>query len=611
MLETIAKRIRRLILTMTTSAGSGHPTSSLSAVELMVALLFGGIFRYDFTRPDHPNNDRLIFSKGHASPLLYALLVEAGVLSQADLAGYRRFGSPLEGHPRPTLPLVDVATGSLGQGLAVGVGMAINAKYLDHLPYRTFVLVGDSEMSEGSVWEAVQLASFYNLHNLIGIMDVNRLGQRGETMFGHNTHAYEARIRSFGWQTILVDGHALADILAAYRVALTSPDRPTMIIAKTVKGKGVSFLEDQNGWHGRVLTAEERDRALREIGDGNLDVRTGIPAPEPAAPLQKQWANPRSISYHVGQMVSTRKAYGDALLVVAANHPTMVVLDAEVGNSTYAGVFAKTYPNRFFEMYIAEQAMAGIALGLSRRGKVPFASTFAAFWSRAHDQIRMASYSGAHIVCVGSHAGVAIGADGPSQMGLEDISLFRALAGSTVLYPADAVATHALLAQAANEPGVSYLRTTRNETPVLYAMGELFPIGGSKTVRQSSHDRVTVVAAGITVYEALAAYETLRKDHVLIRVIDLYSVKPIDRRTLRKAAQETGGIIVVEDHAPEGGIGEAVTAALAGVPTRITSLAVRSIPTSGTPQELLHAQGIDRSAIVDAVQSMCYETASR
>ncbi|RJQ53359.1 MAG: transketolase [Nitrospiraceae bacterium] len=603
-LEKIARLIRYYILVSTTEAGSGHPTSSLSAADLMTCLLFSGTFRFDINNPAHPNNDRLIFSKGHASPLFYAQWAAAGVLTEEQLRGMRKFGSPLEGHPTREFNFVEAATGSLGQGLSVGLGIALNAKYIDKLPYRTYVLLGDSEMAEGSQWEALQIAAHYKLDNLTGIIDVNRLGQCGETMYGHDLQAYGRRVSSFGWETLIIDGHSHEEILQAYQKALTMRDKPCMIIAKTVKGKGVSFLEHKNGLHGKAVAKGELPGALAELGEIDKAVRGEIAPPEDLAPEKKSAVTMEDMSYDHGKPVAARKAYGRALKRIFPSFPDMVVLDAEVSNSTYSEIFRDAYPERFFEMYIAEQNMVGAALGLSTRGKVPFVSTFAAFLTRAYDQIRMGRYSGANIKFCGSHAGVSIGEDGPSQMGLEDIAMFRAVLDCVVLYPADAVSTEKLVEEMAAHRGISYIRTTRMETPFIYGNDEKFHIGGSKVLRESKEDVVTVVAAGVTLHEALQAYEALKKENIFIRVMDLYSIKPIDAATLGKAAKDTRAIITVEDHYAEGGIGEAVRSALPGCPVPVYSLAVRKMPRSGKPQELLDYEEISAKAIAAKVKSL-------
>jgi transketolase len=602
-LEELAKLIRYYILAATTRAGSGHPSSSLSAAELMTALLFGGAFRYDPDEPEHPNNDRLIFSKGHASPLLYALWLAAGKVKEEEMLSYRDFGSLLEGHPTTAFPYAEAATGSLGQGLSIGLGMALNAKYLDKLPYRTYVLLGDSEMSEGSQWEAIQIAAYYKLDNLVGIIDVNRLGQRGQTMYGRDLEAYRRRISAFEWETVVVrDGHAFPEILEAYEKSFHVSGRPVMIMAGTIKGKGVSRIEDQGGWHGKALEEEDLHNALGELGKVNLSLRGEINKPDDLRPEQIGKKEIRPPSYHEGEIIATRKAYGNALNNIFQRFPALVSLDGEVSNSTGAEVFKKEHPDNFFEMFITEQNMVGAALGLARRGKLPFVSTFGAFLTRAFDQIRMSRYSDADIKFVGSHAGVSIGQDGPSQMGLEDIAMFRTVPESVVLYPCDAVSAERLVEAAAGHRGIVYIRTTRGGTPVLYKSQESFPIGGSKTLRKSEKDLATVIGAGITLHEALSAYDILKKEDISIRVIDLYSVKPPDEKTLVQAAKDTRFVVTVEDHYPAGGLGEAVKSILSGLPTPVYSLAVRKKPKSGKPSELLDYEGISGKAIVKEVK---------
>ena len=603
-LQKLATLMRYSILTMTTQAGSGHPTSSLSATELMAGLMFGGIFRYDLDNPKHPNNDRLIFSKGHATPLFYTLWAMAGKLTAADLMTYRHFGSPLEGHPTMSFRYTEAATGSLGQGLAIGLGIALNAKYLDKLPYTTYVLLGDSEMAEGSQWETMQLAAHYKLDNLVGVLDVNRLGQRGETLYGHDLMAYENRIAAFGWETILVDGHSFPEVLAAFDRAMTVTDKPIMIIAKTIKGKGVSFLEDKNGWHGKTLSPAELEKALPELGPVDKSVRGVVSQPEDLKPVGVKPKPAEKLSYKPGDSLATRKAYGNALKRLYPQFPHLVSLDAEVSNSTYAEIFKDAYPQKFFEMYIAEQNMVGAGLGLATRGKIPFLSTFAAFFSRAFDQIRMSQYSEPNLKFCGSHAGVSIGEDGPSQMGLEDLAMFRAILDSVVLYPADAVSTERLVEEALKHHGIVYIRTSRMGTPIIYGPEEEFHIGGCKVVRQSASDLVTVIGAGVTLFEVLAAYDALQQEGINIRVIDLYSVKPLDAATLTAAAKATQGLITVEDHYPAGGIGEAVMAALAPNPVRLYALAVTKKPKTGKPAELLDFEEISRSAIVKLVKQI-------
>lgn len=603
-LEKLAKLIRYFSLVSTTKAGSGHPTSSLSAADLMTCLFFGGFFRYDLNNPDYPNNDRLIFSKGHASPLFYALWAAAGKVTEEEMLSMRKFGSPLEGHPTTAFRYTEASTGSLGQGLSIGLGMALNAKYIDKLPYRTYVLLGDSEMAEGSQWEALEIASYYRLDNLIGVIDVNGLGQRGETMYGHDLAVYENRIAAFGWETLVVDGHSIPDILAVYEKAIGVRNKPAMIIAKTVKGKGVSFIEGKEGWHGKALKREELSLALEELGPVDILIRGKIPKPDDLKPVKPSSQEAKEISYAGDKPVATRYAYGNALVRIFPQFPELVVLDAEVSNSTFSEIFWKAYPERFFEMFIAEQNMVGTALGLSRRGKIPFISTFAAFFTRAFDQIRMSQYSEANIKFVGSHAGVSIGEDGASQMGLEDIAMFRTLLNSVVLYPSDAVSMEKLVEEAAKHRGIVYIRTTRKETPVIYSKDEEFPIGGSKVLRKSENDRVTVAAAGITLHEALAAYDELAREGIFIRVIDLYSVKPLDCVGLAEAALYTGAVVAVEDHFGEGGIGEAVRSMLSERAVPVYSLAVRRMPKSGKPSELLAYEGISKKAIIKKVKEI-------
>jgi transketolase len=603
-LKKIARLIRYYSLVSTTEAGSGHPTSSLSATDLMTGLLFSGIFHYDLRSPNHPNNDRLIFSKGHASPLFYALWAAAGRVSEEELMSLRKFDSPLEGHPTSGFKYAEAATGSLGQGLSIGLGIALNGRYLDKLPYRTYVLLGDSEMAEGSLWEALEIGAYYKLNHLIGIIDVNRLGQRGETMYGHDLNAYRDRIASFGWETFLIDGHDLEPIISAYQQALESKEKPVMIIARTIKGKGVSFIEDKNGWHGKALTRKELEQALKELGEVDRTIVGEIAKPEDLEPAQRIAREIEEPLYPTDTTAATRKAYGQALKRISPRYPNMVVLDAEVSNSTYAEIFKEAYPDRFFEMYIAEQNMVGTALGLSTRGKIPFLSTFAAFFTRAFDQIRMSQYSDANMKFCGSHAGVSIGEDGPSQMGLEDIAMFRSILGSVVLYPSDAVSTERLVEEAALHYGLVYIRTTRLATPILYSNGDCFPIGGSKVLKKSPQDKMTIVSAGITLFEALQAYEELKKENLLLRIIDLYSIKPLDIATLKEAARETGGLITVEDHHAEGGLGEAVRSAFDGEGVALHSLAVRRMPMSGTPAELLAYEQISKEAIIKKVKEL-------
>ena len=596
-LQKLAKLVRYFSLTMSSRAGSGHPTSSLSATDLMVSLMFGGYFKFDLKNPAYHNNDRLIFSKGHASPLYYALWCVAGGIDQSELDTYRQFGSRLEGHPTLEFPFTEVPTGSLGQGLSVGVGMALNAK-LDKLDYKTFVLLGDSEVAEGSIWEAMASAAYYKLDNLVAILDVNRLGQRGGTMYGHHTEIYEAKAKAFGWETVVIDGHNFDEINSAYEKALIT-SKPFMIIAKTLKGKGISFIEDKDGWHGKALPAEDLEKALVELGEVDTSLRGELTKPDQVPPPSlPQKGEVKFTDYPKDKPVATRRAFGNALVNIYPQFPNMVALDAEVSNSTFTEIFQKAHPDRFFEMFIAEQNMVGVATGLDKRGKLVFASTFAAFYSRAFDQVRMSQYAKSNIKFVQSHCGVSIGEDGASQMALEDLAMFRTLQNIVVFYPSDAVSEEKLVLEAAKHQGSVYIRNTRKDTPIIYEANEEFPIGGSKVLRSSDKDMATVIGAGVTLHEALKAYEELKAQGIMIRVIDLYSVKPLDTETLKKAATETGKIITVEDHYAEGGIGEAVAAKL-GMP--VTRLAVRKMPRSGKPDELLDYEEINSRAIVKAV----------
>lgn len=603
-LHSLAGSIRHLCITTTSAAQSGHLTSSLSAADLMTGLLFGGSFRFALDDPKHPNNDRLIFSKGHASPLLYALWATAGAIDPQELASYRQFGSRLEGHPTPRFPYAEAATGSLGQGLGIGLGMALNASRLDHLPYRTYVLLGDSEMAEGSQWEAIQLAAHYEAANLIGVIDVNGLGQRGGTMLGDDVDAYARRVGAFGWKTLTIDGHDMSQILDAFCEAASERSRPVMIVARTLKGKGVSFLENAKGWHGKALDGADERRALAELPGVDLEARGTIAPPEDRRPERvapRPAATPR---YELGQQVATRTAYGAALARIAVAFPDLVCLDAEVSNSTMADMYGAQTPDRFLEMFVAEQNMVSVALGLSLRGRIPFVSTFAAFFTRAFDQIRMSQYSNANITFVGSHAGVSIGEDGASQMGLEDVAMFRSVLTSTVLHPCDATSAERLVETAAAHQGIVYLRTMRQATPVIYASDEAFPVGGSKLLRHSASDRLTLVAAGAMVHEALEACEQLRREGIAVRVIDAYSIAPIDVAALRAAAAATGGIVTIEDHYPAGGLGDAVLQALADRPVPLTMLAVRKTPMSGTGEELRDFAGISAAEIARTVRRL-------
>jgi transketolase len=586
------------------AAGSGHPTSSMSAADLM-AVLLDHYLHYDFDEPDNPDNDHLVFSKGHASPLLYALYKAAGALSDDELLTFRKLGSRLEGHPSPRLPWVDVATGSLGQGLPIAVGIALTGRYLDRLPYRAWALCGDSEMAEGSMWEAFEHAAFTGLDNLTAIVDVNRLGQTRETRHGWDTGAYAQRLRAFGWHTIEIDGHDVEAIDKAYAEAVGTTGRPVAVIARTIKGKGVKAVENVNGMHGKPL--DDPEAAIRELGgERHLTVQVAKPD-ETRAPHRFPVAGELDLpSFTVGEKVATRKGYGEALKALGTARGDVVALDGEVSNSTYSEIFAAAHPDRYFEMFIAEQQMIAAAVGMQVRGWTPYASTFAAFLTRAYDFIRMAAVSRANLRLCGSHAGVSIGEDGPSQMGLEDLAALRAVHGSVVLHPCDANQTAELVARMAQQAGISYLRTLRGPTPVIYQPGTPMPIGGSKVLRSSDSDQVAIVAVGITVHEALAAADRLAERGVRARVIDCYSIKPIDRPTLREAAEATGRIVTVEDHWPEGGLGDAVLDALADASpgVRVVKLAVSGMPGSGKPAELLHEAGIDADAITDAAEAL-------
>jgi transketolase len=608
----LAAQLRVDSIRASTSAGSGHPTSSMSAADLL-AVLVARHLRYDWDAPRSPANDHLIFSKGHASPLLYAVFKAVGVVPEDELlGGYRRFGQRLQGHPTPVLPWVDVATGSLGQGLADGVGIALAGKYLERESYRVWVLCGDSELAEGSVWEALDKAAYYRLANLVAIVDVNRLGQRGATEWGWDLDAYAARVEAFGARALVIDGHDLAAVDDALATAAhPGGGQPTVILARTVKGKGFAEVEDRNGWHGKPFPADMAERAIAELGGvRNLVLRGPRPVPVPAmnGPATPAGAGATLPRYVVGDKVATRTAYGDTLVAVGAADPRVVALDAEVGNSTYAEEFARAYPHRYFEMFIAEQQLVAAATGLAVRGYRPFASTFAAFLTRAHDFVRMGAISGVDLRLVGSHAGVEIGADGPSQMGLDDLAMLRAVHGSVVLYPSDATSTAALVQAMAATRGISYLRTTRGAYPVLYPPGEAFPVGGAKVLRASDHDQVTLIGAGVTTHACLAAADLLHQQGTDARVLDCYSVKPIDTATLAAAVAATSGrLVVAEDHRPEGGLGSAVTdALLATGPSTLSlaHLAVRDLPGSGSGAELLAWAGLDPDHIAAAARKL-------
>jgi transketolase len=603
-LMNIATRLRIDSVVSTTAAGSGHPSTCCSAAEIMAALFFAEM-RYDPRDPHNQDNDRFVLSKGHGAPILYAAWAEAGIIRREDLTSLRRIDSDLEGHPTPRLPWVDVATGSLGQGLCAGIGIALNARRIGS-EYRTYVLLGDGESAEGSVWEAGDVAAYHKLDNLCAITDVNALGQSGPTQFQHDMEALASRWRAFGWNTLVIDGHDVNAVLDALDAARAAKGRPTMILARTIKGKGISFVEGKNGWHGKTLKkGEEEDKAIAELKS------QFVPEEEAAGPPRA----PKSVSrsaptdapvptppYTMGERVATREAYGAALARLGAVDDRIVALDADVKNSTFSEKFQHDHPERFYENFIAEQVMIGASMGLAARGAIPFPSTFACFLTRAYDFIRMAAISGVNIKMAGSHAGISIGEDGPSQMALEDLAMMRAEPNIAVLYPCDAVSTEKLLREMAYHRGPAYMRTSRPKTPVIYEPGETFPIGKLKIVRQSANDVATVIAAGVTLFEALKAHDELQKQGTAIRVIDLYSLQPIDAATLVRCARETKGrLITVEDHYAAGGIGDAVASAVAKDGFTVQRLAVREIPRSGTPDELLERYGISARHIVDAV----------
>jgi transketolase len=603
-LKGIANQLRIHSIEATTAAGSGHPTSCCSAADVVAALFFGHM-RYDPKNPHYHNNDRFILSKGHAAPLLYAAWAETGLFPVEELLKLRQFGNDLEGHPTPRLPFVDVATGSLGQGLSVGVGMALAAR-LDNLDYRTYVLMGDGECAEGALWEAASLAGINQLNNLIGIVDVNRLGQSEPTALGHDLNAYKRRFEAFGWRTEEIDGHDLEEILEVL-AAVGLGNQPLVILAKTLKGAGVSFIQDKEGWHGRPLSKEEAVRAVAEL---RPTARSGIGQPIPApnqlpAPSNEAPATYPPISYKAGEMVATREAFGNALLRIGEVDQRVVAMDGDTKNSTYSEKFAKKFPARFTECFIAEQCMVGVATGFSTRGKVPFASTFACFLTRAFDQIRVAGISMANVKIVGSHVGVSIGEDGPSQMGLEDIAMMRAIVGSTVLYASDAVCAEKLMDQMAAHKGIAFLRTSRPKSPVIYNNDEQFPIGGAKVLRQSPNDKVTVVAAGVTLFEALKAADALKPQGIGITVIDAYSIKPLGKQVIKDAAQKTHNLVItVEDHYAEGGLGDAVAGELSADGIKVHKLAVYELPRSGKAEQLLAKYKIDADAIAEKVRAL-------
>jgi transketolase len=602
----LAQQLRVDSVRAAAAAGSGHPTSSMSAAEI-VAVLLTRHLRYDFDDPRHPGNDHLVLSKGHASPLLYSAYKAVGAVTDEELLTFRTLGSRLEGHPTPRLPWVDVATGSLGQGLPIGVGIALAGQRLDHIPYRTWVLCGDSELAEGSVWEAFEHAGMEGLDHLTAILDINRLGQRGPTRHGWDLPAYARRIAAFGWHTVEIDGHDVDAVDAAMAEARATRGAPTAIIARTRKGRGVAAVENREGMHGKPLPDPEE--AVAELG-GVRDLRVRV-QPPPAAEEPRRDGDRRLTAdplprYEKGDTVATRTAFGEALAALGTRRGDIVTLDGEVGDSTRAELFAKEHPERYVECYIAEQQLIAAAVGFGVRGWTPYAVTFAAFLTRAHDFLRMAAISRSAINVVGSHAGVSIGEDGPSQMALEDLAMMRAIHASTVLYPCDANQTAALTAAMADRSGISYLRTTRGETPVIYGPDEEFPVGGSKLLRSGPDDQVTLVAAGITVHEALRAADQLAEEGIEAGVIDLYSVKPVDTQRLREAAAVTGRFVTVEDHHPEGGLADAVLESFGnGHPMPLlTRLAVHAMPGSATPEQQLDAAGINAHSITAAARKL-------
>lgn len=604
LLKGIANQLRIHSINATTAAGSGHPTSCCSAADVVAALFFGHM-KYDPKNPRYYNNDRFILSKGHAAPLLYAAWAENGFVPVSELVKLRQFDSDLEGHPTPRLAFADVATGSLGQGLSVGVGMALAGR-LDNLDYNTYVLCGDGEIAEGSVWEAASLAGYFKLNNLIAIVDANRLGQSQETAFGHHVEIYRDRFKAFGWRVEDIDGHDLEEILEVLSgVGLN--DQPLAIIAKTYKGAGVSFLQDKDGWHGKPLNKEEAARAIAEL-QPNSKSGIGVQIPAPTSLPEPQNVAPTSfppLSYKIGDSVATREAYGNALLRIGDADKRIVALDGDTKNSTFSEKFFKKYPGRGFECFIAEQNMVGVAMGFAARGKVPCASTFACFFTRAFDHIRVAGISQSNLNLTGSHVGVSIGEDGPSQMGLEDLAMMRAVVGSSVLYPADAVAAEKLVEQIVLHKGLCYLRTSRPKTAVIYNNDESFPIGGAKVLRQNAGDKVTVVAAGVTLYEALKAADQLKNEGIGITVIDAYSIKPLGKKEILAAAQKTNNtVITVEDHYSEGGLGDAVAGELSVDGIKVHKLAVTHLARSGKPDELLAWFGINAEGIVKKVKSL-------
>jgi len=603
-----ARRLRILSAMATTAAGSGHPTSCMSAAELVAGAFFYAM-KFDPQKPNSPEGDRFVLSKGHAAPVLYAAFAEAGVFPVSRVMTLRQFSSELEGHPTPRVPGVDAATGSLGQGVSVGAGLAIGAR-LDKSNTRVYALTGDGELAEGQIWEAAAFAGHYKLDNLTVITDINALGQSEFTMYEHDMEVYRRKFEAQGWATQVIDGHDVTAVLAAFDWAKAAKGRPQAIIARTEKGHGFSEVAGKQGWHGKPFPKDMLERAIKELG-GPIDV-----PPDPGKSYERKslphrladYPAPGAPEYDRSKPVATREAYGYALKRIGAVNPELVVLSGDVDNSTFSEIFAKADPDRFFQAYIAEQNMISVAVGLAARGKTAVADTFACFQSRAYDEVRMAAISRANISLCGSHCGISIGEDGPSQMALEDIAMFRAVNGSVVLYPSDAVSAERLTECMTRRDGITYLRTSRPKTPILYSNDEKFPVPGFKVLRQSGQDGVTVIGAGVTLHEALKAADELKAKGTNLRVVDLYCVKPIDGKALAEQIRATGGrVVTVEDHWPEGGINEAVLSALAEAgyaPTKSRGLAVERMPHSGKPEELLDAFGISASRIVAAVNDL-------
>lgn len=605
-LQARANRLRIDSIESTSAAGSGHPTTALSCAEIMASLFFKAM-KYDPKDPRNPLNDRFVLSKGHGAPALYSVWSQVGFIPHEQLNTLRRIDSDLEGHPTPRLAFVDVATGSLGQGLSAGVGLALNSKYLDKTDYRTYVLMGDGEVAEGAVWEAAELGSYYRLDNLVAIVDVNRLGQSQQTMLEHHTEVYRARFEAFGWEAVAVDGHDIPALLEAFDRAAKTVEKPFAIIARTIKGKGVDFAADKNGWHGKPFKGEEEQKALAEVRAAGIDspIEIAIQKPTGTAPAAPKIQAVEPPAFKKGDLVATREAYGEALVKVGKADSRVVVFDADTKNSTYSDKFMKAFPERFFECFIAEQNMITVGAAISSRNKIPFVSTFAVFLSRGFDQVRMAGVSKSNLKLCGSHVGVSIGEDGPSQMGLEDLAIFRTIPNCAIFYPSDAVSTERAVALAAAHQGMAYIRTSRPKSAVIYDNDELFEIGRSKVVRHSDKDVLTVVAGGVTFTETLKAYEILKSQGISIRVIDIFSVKPVDAECMVSNGRETNNtIITVEDHYPEGGIGEAVLSATAPTGVRVHMMAVREVPRSGKPEELVAKYGIDSEAIVARVKQV-------